>query len=392
MVQAFPDASPTKWHLAHTTWFFETFVLGAFDRGHRPFHPGFSFLFNSYYEAVGPRVERPRRGFLSRPSHAEVLEYRARVDERVGRLLETGPPEEVVARVVLGLHHEQQHQELLLTDAKAALGTNPLRPAYRSEPPPAPSSAAPARWCAFEGGVVEIGVADRASGGRGFAYDNESPRHRVLLAPFRLASRPVTNGEWRAFMEDGGYARPDAWLSEGWDVVRADGWTAPRYWEQRDGAWWTFTLGGMRPVDDAEPVCHVSHYEADAYARWAGARLPTEAEWEIAAADLPVEGNLLRLDAPRLAPAPSPPDDGGAPLAMFGDVWEWTSSPYSPYPGYRAPAGALGEYNGKFMVNQTVLRGGSFATPRSHLRASYRNFFPSRTRWQFSGVRLARDA
>jgi ergothioneine biosynthesis protein EgtB len=405
-VQSMPDASPAKWHLAHTSWFFETFVLSG-RPWYRPFHPAFGYLFNSYYNGVGDRHERPRRGMLSRPSLDDVRAYRRHVDEAMLRLLDHGRGDDggaggaAAERIVLGLHHEQQHQELILTDIKHAFWCNPLRPAYRSDgdglAPPPPAVAAPLAWTAWQGGVVEIGHAPATSGAgpSSFAFDNEGPRHRVHLQPFLLASRPVTAGELMAFIDDGGYARAELWLSDGWDAVRAGGWTAPLYWEARGGdGWWALTLDGMRPVRPDDPVCHVSYYEADAYARWAGARLPTEAEWETAAAPLPVDGHLLEsgLLHPRAAAAAPATAAGGAPAQLFGDVWEWTQSPYTPYPGFRPAAGALGEYNGKFMCNQLVLRGGSCATPRSHIRASYRNFFAPSARWQFSGVRLARDA
>jgi ergothioneine biosynthesis protein EgtB len=391
VVQSMPEASPAKWHLAHTTWFFETFLLAAFDRAHEPFHPRFGFLFNSYYNAVGDRLARPQRGLLSRPTVEDVYAYRAHVDARMERLLR-GPEADgprLRPLVDLGLNHEQQHQELLLTDLKHAFGCNPLRPAYRRRAGPTPTAEpaggpTPWTWVAYPEGVREIGHE-----GASFAFDNEGPRHREFVAAFRLASRLVTNGEFRAFVEEGGYRRPELWLSDGWTARLAHGWEAPLYWERDGASWLQFTLDGLQPLRDDDPVCHVGYYEADAFARWAGARLPTEAEWETAAGDVPVEGNLL--DDDRLQPAAW----AGAvarPGQMFGDVWEWTASPYVAYPGYRPAAGALGEYNGKFMCNQLVLRGGSCVTPRSHLRPTYRNFFPPDARWQFSGVRLARDA
>ncbi|HLK91415.1 MAG TPA: ergothioneine biosynthesis protein EgtB [Polyangia bacterium] len=379
MVQTMAEASPTKWHLAHTTWFFETFVLGPFVAGYQPVDAHYGFLFNSYYEGVGPRVERARRGELSRPALAEVQDYRRRVDTAMERVLGTELPAAAAATVVLGLHHEQQHQELLLTDAKHALGTQPLRPAYQP-PAPAPTPAAPrpAQFRRFEAGVVSVGHA-----GDGFAFDNEGPRHRHFLEAFALADRPVTCAEYLAFMRDGGYARPELWLSDGWQRVQAERWRAPLYWEERDGAWHLYTLGGVRPIDPAEVVAHVSYYEADAFARWAGARLPTEEEWEHAAAGAPLTGHFA--DAGRYHPGPA------APGAAFGNVWQWTQSAYLAYPGFRPPAGAIGEYNGKFMSGQMVLRGGSCFTPAGHIRATYRNFFPPETRWQMSGLRLARD-
>jgi len=387
VVQSMPDVSPTKWHLAHTSWFFETFVLSPAAPHYQPFHPKYGYLFNSYYNAVGERHARPQRGLLTRPTVAEIYQYRAHVDAGMERFLSTADAGEVAplaAIIELGLHHEQQHDELLLTDLKHVLACNPLRPAYREAGPGRAATARPLGWQEYPGGIGWLG-----HDGWGFAYDNELPRHRVFLEPFRLATRAVTNGEYLAFMADDGYRRPELWLSDGWNTVNTQGWDAPLYWEQRDGAWYMQTLAGLRPVAAAEPVCHVSYYEADAYARWAGARLPTEPEWETAAAGLPITGNFVESE--RFHPAPAP--TGGSGLQqMYGDVWEWTASAYSPYPGFRPTAGALGEYNGKFMCSQLVLRGGSCATPESHMRASYRNFFPPDARWQFSGIRLANNA
>lgn len=393
--QSMPDASPVKWHLAHTTWFFETMVLKPAVPDYRPLNPQFVYLFNSYYNAVGPQFSRPQRGLVTRPTVEEVRAYRAHVDAHMEELIETGSrlgtelPEAVI---VLGLHHEQQHQELIVTDLKHLLSFNPLRPVYRADGWTGGQAVAPLRWVEYAGGLQEIGFA-----GEGFAFDNESPRHRVYVEPFRLGSRLVTAGEYRAFMRDGGYERPELWLSDGWKVVRERGWRAPLYWEPVDGAWYQFTLGGFRPVRDAEPVTHVSLYEADAYARWAEARLPTEAEWEIAASAAPVVGNFVEdnrfhpAPAPTPAPAPAARAQGDSPAQLFGGTWEWTQSPYAAYPGFRPAAGAIGEYNAKFMANQYVLRGGSCATPRSHIRATYRNFFPADARWQFSGIRLAAE-
>ncbi|HEY8925814.1 MAG TPA: ergothioneine biosynthesis protein EgtB [Polyangia bacterium] len=381
MVQSMPDASPTKWHLAHTTWFFETFVLGPNGAGHHVPDPSYAFLFNSYYEGVGPRVERARRGQLSRPSLAEVHEYRRRVDEAVEAWLDDrGEHHAGATTLELGLHHEQQHQELLLSDAKHALGLQPSRPAYRKASPGPEKTAviAAARFRSFGEGVVAIGHA-----GGAFAFDNEGPRHQAFLHAFELADRPVTCREYLAFMEEDGYGRPELWLSEGWQCLQREGWRAPLYWERRDGQWLTYTLGGLREVRPDEPVAHVSYFEADAFARWAGARLPTEEEWEHAATGAPVTGHFA--DSDRFHPEP-------ATIGMFGDVWQWTRSAYGAYPGYRPPAGVLGEYNGKFMSSQMVLRGGSCLTPGGHLRATYRNFFPPEARWQMSGIRLARDS
>jgi len=388
-LQSMPDASPAKWHLAHTSWFFETFVLLPGLARYVAFDPRFESLFNSYYRSLGEPYPRPRRGLLSRPSLAEVLRYRHHVDIAMGELLaapQSAARAELLSVVELGLQHEQQHQELLLTDVKHLLYQSPLRPAYRASGAPRPVDTTAPRldFVAWPGGFGGIGHA-----GEGFAFDNEGPRHRRWLEPFALATRLVTNGEWLAFLEDGGYARPELWLSDGFDAVEAGGWIAPLYWERDGQGFAHFTLDGMQPVRPEEPVCHVSAYEADAYARWARARLPGEDEWEVVAAERPVEGNFV--ESARLRPAAA----GAAaatPAQLFGDVWEWTRSAYAPYPGYAPPPGALGEYNGKFMCNQLVLRGGSCATPRSHLRASYRNFFPPGARWQFSGVRLARDA
>jgi ergothioneine biosynthesis protein EgtB len=395
-VQAMPDASPTKWHLAHTSWFFETFILAPSLPGYREFHPDFRVLFNSYYQTVGAQHPRPLRGLLTRPGLEQVRAYRRHVDAAMAKLLAGAVAAALADIVEIGLQHEQQHQELILTDIKALLAGNPLHPAYREAAGPAraASAAPPLAWHRFEEGVRWIGWE-----GEGFAFDNEAPRHRVFLDAFELASRLVTCGEYLEFMADGGYERPELWLSEGWNEVRAQGWRAPLYWRREDGAWLVTTLSGRREVDPAEPVCHVSFYEADAFARWAGARLPREEEWEVAAAGAPVEGNLLDESGPGahpIHPLPAPtgrPGTGPSPISqLFGDVWEWTASPYVAYPGYRPPEGALGEYNGKFMVNQLVLRGGSCATPASHIRATYRNFFPAAARWQLSGLRLARDA
>jgi len=385
VVQSMPEASPVKWHLAHTTWFFETFVLGAGDPRYRPFHPRFGYLFNSYYEAVGERHARPQRGLLTRPSLAEVRAYRAHVDRALeGALLRLSP--ELLGVFELGLNHEEQHQELILTDLKHLLSQNPLEPAYRAPEPAraAAAAAAPLSFFEYEGGVRAVGHDPE----RGFAFDNEGPRHRVLLAPYELGSRPSTNAEYAEFVEAGGYREPRWWLSDGWDWVRRMAIEAPLYWRREGSAWSTFTLAGRLPLAPDEPVVHVSYYEADAYARYRGARLPTEEEWESAAAELPVAGRFAGEG--RFHPRPSPAAHG-APAALFGDVWEWTRSPYGAYAGFRPTEGALGEYNGKFMCNQLVLRGGSCASPDGHLRATYRNFFPPDARWQFSGVRLARD-
>lgn len=383
-VQSVLETSPPKWHIAHVTWFFETFVLKPYAPGYREFHPGYAHLFNSYYETVGSFHPRAARGVLSRPTVDEVYAYRAHVDAAIAALTREAGEDvwgEVAARVTLGLNHEQQHQELLLMDVKRNFFANPLRPAYAPAPtptPPAAAVAAPLSWLEQDAATAEIG-----HGGGGFAFDNESPRHAVLLHPHRLASRPVTNGEYLAFIEAGGYRDAALWLADGWAKARESGWQAPLYWERINGRWWEMTLSGMQPLEEAAPVAHVSYYEADAFARWAGARLPLESELEAQLASRPVRGNFA--ESGRLHPAPG---DG----QWYGDVWEWTASAYLPYPGFRPAAGSLGEYNGKFMVNQMVLRGGCCVTPSDHVRASYRNFFYPHDRWPFAGIRLARDA
>ena len=389
--QSMPDASPVKWHLAHTTWFFETFVLEAFEPGFAPHDASFRMLFNSYYNGVGKRPPRPQRGLLTRPSMRQVRDYRVAVDARLRALMARGLRPEAAALVELGLQHEQQHQELALTDVKHLLSTHPLSPAYRARPAGAPAPAdasrgplAPAGWVAFEAGVVPIGAGDAEP----FAFDNERPRHRQFLEAFALADRLATNAEFAAFVDAGGYRQPQWWLSEGWDFVQREALAAPAYWRRLDdGTRGEFTLAGLVPLDAPAPVSHLSYFEADAFARWSGARLPTEFEWEHAAGALPVRGNFV--ESGRLHPQAAAEAPGLRQL--FGDLWEWTTSSYAPYPGFAAAPGAVGEYNGKFMVNQYVLRGGSCATPRGHVRASYRNFFPTSARWQFSGVRLARS-
>ena len=384
-LQAMADASPPKWHLAHTSWFFETFLLVPFQSGYEPFHRLYDHLFNSYYETVGRPFPRTQRGLLSRPTVAQVYDYRHAIDEAMAKLIERAPATQwadIANRVVLGLNHEQQHQELLLTDIKYNFSINPLRPSYNDDIVFQDAEAAPLQWIDFPRGVVEIG-----HGGENFAFDNETPRHRVYVGGYALASRSVTNGEYLAFMDDDGYVRTDLWLADGWRTVSERGWTAPLYWEPIGDEWWYFTLAGMKPVDMSAPVAHVSFYEADAYARWAGKRLPTEAEWENAAAREAIKGNLA--DAGLFHPVGANSARGMAQLC--GDVWEWTASSYAPYPGFKPLAGSLGEYNGKFMANQMVLRGGSCATPADHIRATYRNFFYPPDRWQFSGIRLAED-
>lgn len=387
-VQAMDDASPTKWHLAHTTWFFETFVLTPYLPGYQLFDEAFNYCFNSYYEHQGPRQPRPKRGLLTRPSLERILAYREHVDLALAQLLAEQPAASPawMRRLEIGINHEQQHQELILTDILALFAANPLRPAYRAARAGSdPARLDAARWLEFPGGVFRIGHE-----GSGFAWDNEQPRHDALLRPFRLADRPVTNWEWLEFIADGGYETPTLWLSDGWATVSRENWRAPLYWERRDAEWLEMTLEGLQPLSLGAPVAHVSYYEADAFARWSGDRLPTEFEWEVAAATAREEGNFLETAA--LRPRPAEAESDGSPRQMFGDVWEWTQSAYLPYPGYRAPEGALGEYNGKFMVGQQVLRGGSCATPERHIRASYRNFFYPHQRWQFTGLRLASEA
>ena len=380
-VQSMPDASPTKWHLAHVSWFFETFLLTPRLTGYRVFDPRFGYLFNSYYEAVGARQPRPERGLMTRPSFDDVMAYRAHVDAGMARLLAggAGPHADLLD---LGLAHEQQHQELILMDILHLFAGSPLQPAYAPPKGVPQTEPAPAAWIGFEGGLVEIGHA-----GPGFAFDNETPRHKVWLEPFRLADRLVTNGEWLAFMADGGYGRPEFWLSDGWARVQAEGWRAPLYWREGEDGWTEMTLRGPRPVNPAAPVSHVSYFEADAYAAWAGARLPSEAEWEHAAAHAWHDGEFLTSG--RLTAQPASAGEGLR--QMYGDLWGWTRSAYAPYPGFKPAKGAVGEYNGKFMAGQFVLRGGACVTPGGHVRASYRNFFYPHQRWMFSGVRLARD-
>jgi ergothioneine biosynthesis protein EgtB len=389
VVQSMPDVSPTKWHLAHTTWFFETFILKRFISGYRPEVPEYAYLFNSYYNAAGDMHRRDLRGLISRPTVQEAHRYRTSIDSHIDDLLGEADDEllnEIEPLLVLGIHHEQQHQELLVTDIKHVFAQNPLYPVYRRRNTNIiAEDFGPIRFVDFDETVVAIG-----HDGQGFAYDNEGPRHRALVSAFSLASRAVTNGEYIAFIEDKGYTRPEFWLSLGWMTVNEQRWNAPLYWVKRDGAWWNFTLSGLRLVDESEPATHVSYFEADAYANWAGARLPTEFEWERAALDCSIEGNFAE-DQNFHPQSLSTPRNDPRLYQMFGDVWEWTRSSYSPYPGYRAVPGALGEYNGKFMCNQYVLRGGSCATSRTHIRPTYRNFFQPEKRWQFTGIRLARD-
>jgi len=403
VVQSMPDVSPTKWHLAHTSWFFETFILKKFLPGYRAEIPEYAYLFNSYYNAAGDMHRRDLRGLISRPTVSQALRYRASVDSHIDDLL-SNPHESLLDEMepifVLGIHHEQQHQELLVTDIKHVFAQNPLYPVFRgrARSPSAPkistdgSAIRPYQFVEFEETVNAIG-----HDGDGFAYDNEGPRHQALVHAFSLATRPVTNGEFIAFIEDNGYSRPEFWLSLGWMTMNEQRWNAPLYWIKRDGTWWNFTLSGLRRVDQSELVTHVSYFEADAYANWAGTRLPTEFEWERAALSCPIEGNFVETELfhptpVAVASAVSADKPGKGLHQIFGDVWEWTRSAYSPYPGYRAAPGALGEYNGKFMCNQYVLRGGSCATSRTHIRRTYRNFFQPEKRWQFTGIRLARDA
>ncbi len=388
VAQSMPDASPVKWHLAHSTWFFETFLLKPNRDGQGVAPAEYAFLFNSYYNALGERIARPHRGLLTRPTVAEVFRYRADVDDEIDALLKSiDEPSfrRISPMIVLGLNHEQQHQELILTDLKHLFGANPVRPVYRETSRLTDRAVPPMRWVSYPGGLSSIG-----HDGPGFAFDNELPRHRVYSDSYRLSSRPVTNGEYLEFIADRGYDRPELWLSDGWNSRQANGWTAPLYWQAAPEGWRVFTMSGEQAIVASEPVCHISYYEADAYSRWAGARLPTEAEWECAAHVSPIQGNFLESE--HFHPQPLPAASSPAVLEqIYGDVWEWTSSPYVPYPGFRPASGAIGEYNGKFMCNQMVLRGGSCATPRSHIRSTYRNFFPPEARWQFAGLRLANE-
>jgi len=388
VVQAMDDASPTKWHLAHTTWFFETFVLRPFDDEYRLYDERFPYCFNSYYEAVGARHPRPNRGLLTRPSNTEVRAYREHVDSGLNSFFarkDNDIPGKAAELIELGIHHEQQHQELMLTDILNLFAKQPLEPAYRDAEPAISAGPAPALdWIAFKGGIVEIG-----HDGEGFAYDNEGPRHEVLLRPFKLANRCVTNGEWLEFMGDGGYQNAPIWLADGWATVQAEDWRAPLYWEEIDGEWRQMGLHGLQPVDQAAPVCNVSYFEADAFARWAGKRLPSEFEWEVASGSVALKGRMLGHDS--LRPLPAEANGNSSLLQMIGDVWEWTQSPYAPYPGFAIADGAVGEYNGKFMCNQYVLKGGSCVTPDGQIRRTYRNFFYPHQRWQFTGLRLADD-
>jgi ergothioneine biosynthesis protein EgtB len=389
VVQSMPDTSPTKWHLAHTTWFFETFILKKWMPEYRAEIPEYAYLFNSYYNAAGDMHRRDLRGLISRPTVVEARRYRSSVDAKIDNLISNGDRKlfhEIEPILTLGIHHEQQHQELLITDIKHLFAQNPLHPVFRERKIDIVSpKVSPMLFVDFEETITNIGHE-----GAGFSYDNEGPRHRALIPAFSLANRAVTNGEYLEFIEAGGYTRSEFWLSLGWMTLNEQRWQAPLYWIKRDDTWSNFTLTGLRPVDENEPVTHVSYFEADAYANWAGARLPTEFEWEHAAAEIPIEGNFVETETFHPAVCRSSGQDRQL-AQMFGDVWEWTRSAYSPYPGYRAAPGALGEYNGKFMCNQYVLRGGSCATSRTHIRKTYRNFFQPEKRWQFTGIRLARD-
>ncbi|HEX4204869.1 MAG TPA: ergothioneine biosynthesis protein EgtB [Ktedonobacteraceae bacterium] len=387
VVQSMPDVSPTKWHLAHTTWFFETFLLMPIVPAYSSPHPGYAYLFNSYYNSLGKRHARPMRGVISRPTVRETYDYRHYVDQHVHEFVERCD-EEQLARIMpiltLGIHHEQQHQELMVTDIKHVLSCNPLHPVYKAREQALQLPVPALQWIDYPEGLVMVGY-----DGHDFAYDNEGPRHKQFVQPYQLASRLTTNREYLAFIEDGGYQDPLLWLSSGWNTVQAEGWEAPMYWEQVDGRWYVQTLSGFHEVSMDEPVCHVSYYEADAFARWSDARLATEAEWEVAAQQVSLEGNFA--DSGTYHPAPLQASLQGQPAQMYGDVWEWTQSAYLPYPGFKPAPGAVGEYNGKFMCNQFVLRGGSCATSLSHIRPTYRNFFPPDARWQFMGIRLARE-
>ena len=380
-VQSMPNASPTKWHLAHTTWFFETFILKNNSKEYREYNADYNFLFNSYYEQIGERHARDSRGVLTRPSVKEVVNYRDYVDSEMKKYLERGLKEDELELVTLGLHHEQQHQELILTDVKHLLSCNPTNPAYFNSACRGNTAFFDLDWIQLDGGLIDLG-----SDGDEFIFDCEGPSHKHWLEPYHLASRPITNGEYIEFINDGGYKRPELWLSDGWAAVKKLNWQSPLYWENIDGTWSSFTLSGLGPIKYEAPVCHVSHFEADAYARWAGCRLPTEAEWENAAKAIKIEGNFVESEAYD----PLPTSATGL-SQLYGDVWEWTTSPYVPYPGFKTAEGAVGEYNGKFMSGQMVLRGGSCVTPQNHIRCTYRNFFYPQDRWQFSGFRLAKN-
>jgi ergothioneine biosynthesis protein EgtB len=387
VIQTMPDVSPTKWHLAHTSWFFETFILNKTNQNYKSINPNYAYLFNSYYIQMGERWYRPNRGILSRPTVKEIYEYRKYVDHYMKKLIEDCDENifsEFAPIIEIGLNHEQQHQELLLTDIKHVLSHNPLHPVYSSAETFQNAIISKISWMEFEGGLFEIG-----HDGNGFAYDNETPRHKEFLNPFKLADRLITNKEYIEFIEDGGYQNAIHWLSDGWVKVEKEGWKAPLYWKKKDGKWWNFTLNGLREVNPAEPVCHVSLYEADAFAAWKDARLPTEAEWEVAVRDLTYSGNFV--ETKNFHPVPINKEKEDELKQIYGDVWEWTRSAYTPYPGYKPLPGALGEYNGKFMSSQMVLRGGSCATSQTHIRKTYRNFFPPHSRWQFMGIRLAKD-
>ena len=387
VIQTMENVSPTKWHLAHTSWFFETFLLSEFVPDYQTMHPKYAYLFNSYYVQAGERHCRPKRGLISRPTVREVYEYRKYIDEQVINLLQNPPSDKlakITAIVEIGLNHEQQHQELMLTDIKHVFSMNPLYPAYQKREVTTENAIPENIWIEYAGGLTEIGFP-----GNDFCFDNELPRHKVYLNPFQIVNRLVTNEEYLEFMRDGGYDNPVLWLSDGYAVKDKEGWNSPYYWEKREDEWWMITLQGPRKVNPAEPVCHLSHYEADAFARWAGARLPTEAEWEMAAASVGYDGNFVETE--NYHPTPLRDNASTDLKQMMGDVWEWTSSSYLPYPGYKPLPGTLGEYNGKFMANQMVLKGGSCVTPKSHIRKTYRNFFHPDSRWQFTGLRLARD-
>ncbi len=386
VIQSMPEVSPTKWHLGHTSWFFEAFVLGSADSNYKSIHPLYTYLFNSYYIQIGERWDRPNRGLLSRPTVKNIYEYRKFVDNNIIEFIKNCDEKfykEYAPIIEIGLNHEQQHQELLLTDIKHVLSFNPLNPVYSEKNIENRDDVPQMNWKEFVGGILEIG-----NDGNSFHYDNETPRHKEFINPFKFANRLVTNGEYIEFIEDGGYKDASLWLSDGWTTVEGENWKAPLYWEKKDGEWWNFTLNGFRKVNPAEPVTHISYYEADAFASWKDARLPTEAEWEVAAGVLQYKGNFV--ETLNFHPIPLQNEDAGL-NQMYGDVWEWTRSSYSPYPGYKALPGALGEYNGKFMSSQMVLRGGSCATSETHIRNTYRNFFPPHSRWQFMGIRLAKE-